>query len=175
MVISYVRLHCPLEEAKSRYSRWIGAAEVEPARLVPEGEKIDLALADGDEWAGLTVFIYPSASWTVIDDLSGGLAPRSPDSWLELAQDGDLVYAAYNDAVPYAELIVVQQGKLVRRFLQDEQDPSDNVNEGRLPEEAKDPFEHWPDVAAWVDEDSEKLEPVEQGWLWIHEATDRPE
>ena len=174
MVISYVRLRCSLEEAKARYARWIGTAEVQPARLVPEGQKIDLALVD-DEWAGLAVFIYPSTSWTVIEELSGGLAPRSPDSWLELAQGGDLIYAGYNDTVPYAELIVVEQGKLVRRFLQDEQDPSEDVNEGRLPEEAKEPFEDWPDVAAWVDTDADKLDPVEQGWLWIHETTDRPE
>lgn len=174
MVISYVRLQCPLEDAKARYGRWIGAPEVQPPRLVPEREKIDFALVD-DEWAGLTVFIYPSTSWTVIEELSGGLAPRSPDSWLELAQGGDLVYAGYNDTVPYAELIVVQQGKLVRRFLRDEQDPSDDVNEGRLPEEAKESFEDWPDVAAWIDEDFDKLDRVEQGWLWIHEATDRPE
>ena len=173
MVISYVRLSCPLEEAKARYGRWIGAAEVEPAKLVPERKKIDLAL-EGEDWAGLAVFIYPVGSWTVIEELSGGLAARSPDSWLELAQGGDLVYAAYNDAIAYAELIVVQQGKLVRRFLQDEQDPSENVNEGRIPDEAGDPFVDWPDVAAWVDEDSEKFAPPEQGWLWIHEATDAP-
>ena len=167
MVIGYVRLNCSVEEAKARYGRWIGAAEVEPARLVPERKKVDLALVD-EEWAGLAVFIYPSDSWTVIEELSGGLAPRSPDRWLELAQGGDLVYAAYNDTVPYAELVVVQQGKLVRQFLQDQQDPSADVNVGRLPEEADEPFVYWPDVAAWVDEDSEKLNPVEQGWLWIH-------
>jgi hypothetical protein len=107
MVSSYVRIRCSVEDGMARYDRWIGAAEVRPARLVPERDAVDLALADGD-WIGLAVFIYGSGPWTVIEELSGGLALRSAESWLELAEGGDLVYAGYNDTVPYAQIIMVE-------------------------------------------------------------------
>jgi hypothetical protein len=34
MVSSYVRMRCSVEEAMSRYGRWIGAPELGPPRLV---------------------------------------------------------------------------------------------------------------------------------------------
>jgi len=150
-----------------RYGRWIGSPEAGPPRLVQEREAIDLALADG-EWIGLAVFIYASESWTVIDELSAGLAIRPVESWLQLAQEGDLVYAGYNDAVPYAQLIMIEQGRLIRQYLQDEQDSSEDIDVGRLPEEANEPFADWTAVMAWVEADEEKLVPPERGWLWIH-------
>ena len=155
----------------ARYGRWIARPEVEPPRVVPERDAIDLALADGD-WTGLAVFIYASGSWTVIDELSGGLAGRSTESWLELAQGGDLVYAGYNDAIPYAQLIVIEQGRLIRQYLQDEQDPSEDVDVGRLPEESKQPFNDWIAVTSWVESDEDKLDRPEEGWLWIHQIAD---
>lgn len=169
MVFSYLRIRCPVEEAMARYGRWIGVPEVGPPRLVRERDKIDLALADGN-WLGLAVYIYASGPWTVFEEISGGLAVRSADSWLELAQGGDLVYAGYNDTVPYAELVVVEHDRLVRQFLGDEQDSSANVDLGRLPEEAEQPFGDWIDVMGWVEDDEEKIARSEQGWLWIHRA-----
>ena len=44
------------------------------------------------------------------------------------------------------------------------------MNVGRLPEEAKKPFEDWIDVMGWVEADHDKLDQPEQGWLWIHQA-----
>ena len=110
-VSSYVRLRCPLEEAMGRYGRWIGSPEVSPLRAVQERDALDLALADG-EWMGQAVFIYTSESWTVIEELSAGLAIRPAESWLQLAQGGDLVYAGYNDTVPYAQLIMYRAGSV---------------------------------------------------------------
>lgn len=166
-VHSYMRLRCPMEEAMARYGRWIAAPEVSPPQLVPERDAVDLAVADGD-WLGLAVFIYAAGPWTVFEELSNGLESRPGESWLELAQDGDLVYAGYNDSVAYAQLIVVERGRLVRQYLQDEQDSSADVNQGRLPEEAARPFEDWIDVMGWVEEDEAKLDRPDQGWLWIH-------
>lgn len=166
-VLSYARLRCPLEEAMARYGRWIAVPEVAPRQLVPERDAIDLALADG-EWIGLAVFIYEDGPWTVIEELSGGLSERPAESWLELAEGGDLVYAGLNDAVPYAQLIVVEEGRLVREFLHDEQDSSQDVNVGRLREEAGKRLETWIDGARWVEEDEGKLSRPEEGWLWIH-------
>ena len=169
MVSSYVRVRCRVEEAMARYGRWIGVPEVGPPRLVRERDKIDLALADGN-WLGLAVYIYDSDSWTVFEELSGGLATRSPADWLTLAEGDDLVYAGYNDTIAYAELVVVEKGVLVRQFLEDEQEPGTNVDVGRLPEEAGAPFEDWIQVMGWVEADEEKLARTEEGWLWIHRA-----
>jgi hypothetical protein len=87
-----------------------------------------------------------------------------------LAESGDLVYAGYNDTIPYAQLIVVEKGRVARQFLDDEQDPSANVDLGRLPEETGKPFKDWIEAMGWVEEDEEKLAHSEQGWLWIHQA-----
>jgi hypothetical protein len=169
MVFSYLRLRCPVEEAMARYGRWIGKAELGPPQLVRERDKIDLALQDGD-WLGLAVFIYASGPWTVVEEVSGGLGTRPAADWLRLAEGGDLVYAACNDAIAYAELVVVETGRLVRHILQDEEDPSTNVDVGRLPEEAGQPLGDWIDVMGWVENDEEKLARTERGWLWIHRA-----
>lgn len=169
MVSSYVRIRCPLEEAMARYGHWIGLPELGPPRLVAERDAIDLATA-GEDWVGLAVFIYPSGPWTVIEELSGGLALRPAESWLAFAQGGDLVYAGYNDTVPYAQVIMVEGGRLIRQYLQDEQDPSEDVDIGGLPEEAWESFGNWIDAMGWVEADEEKLDRPEQGWLWIHQA-----
>jgi hypothetical protein len=167
---SYLRLRCSLEEAMARYGRWIGTPELEPPRLTQEREAIDLALED-DDWRGLAVYVYASGPWTVFEELSGGLAARTAEQWLQLADGGDLVYAGYNDAIGYGEFVYVQSGSLVRHFLQDEQDPSADTDMGRLPQEGDEPFLEWVDVAAWVDRDTEELVTgAEQGWLWIHRA-----
>lgn len=163
---SYLIVHKPLDQAMKRYGQWIGTAEVTPPRLVRDRDAIDLALADG-EWIGMAVYIYAWGSWTVFEDLSGGLANRSAADWLRLSDGGDLVYAGYNDAIGYAELVRVDAGQLVRQFLQDEQDPSANLSVGKLPEEAAQPFADWTDVAKWVDEAWEGLS-SDVGWLWIH-------
>jgi hypothetical protein len=168
-VRSYVRLRCALKDAIGRYGRWIGLPEVGPPQTVRERDAIDLALSGG-EWIGLAVFIYPSKSWTVVEELSGGLGVRPVESWLQLAEDGDLVYAGYNDAVPYAQLIIIEQGRVIRQYLQDEQDSREDIDVGRLPEEANAPFADWTDVMLWVEGDEEKLDRPEQGWLWIHQA-----
>jgi hypothetical protein len=167
MVSSYLRIRCPLEEAMDRYGRWIGKPEMAPPQLVPARDRIDLALAN-DQWLGLAVFIYASAPWTVFEELSGGLAVNSAERWIELAAGGDLVYAGYNDAISYAELLIVHQGKLARHIIRDEEDPSADTDVGRLPEETGNPFEDWVGVTAWVEEDEEKLARAEEGWLWIH-------
>ena len=169
MVSSHLRMRCPVEEAMARYSRWVGDHELGPPRLVRERDKIDLALADG-EWLGMAVFIYPSGPWAVFEEISGGLGDRPAAEWLALADGGDLVYAGYNDAIGYAELVVVEKGRLVRQCLQDDEDPSATVDVGRLPGEPREPFKDWIELMGWVEEDEEKLDRAEEGWLWIHPA-----
>ena len=167
---SYLRVRRPLQDAIARYGAWIGAPELAPPRQVAERDAIDLAL-EGGNWKGLAVYIFASGPWTVFEELSGGLATRSAEDWLRLADGGDLVYAGYNDAIAYGELVRVDAGQLVRHFVEDEDDSSVNVNVGTLPEEADEPLVHWTDVAQWVDDDDESLTGRERGWLWIHRAT----
>ena len=163
---SYLRMRRPLEDAMARYGAWIGGDELAPPQDVTDSDAIDLALEDG-QWRGLAVYIFSSGAWTVFEELSGGLAARAGDDWVRLADGGDLVFAGYNDAIGYGELVLVERGQLVRQFLQDEQDPSADVNVGKLPEEAEQRFDRWPDVAKWVDED-EELTVSDRGLLWIH-------
>ena len=164
---SFLLLRRPLDEALRRYGEWIGAPELEPAREVSADEALELAL-DGDEWRGLAVYVFASGPWTVFEELSGGLGDRAAEDWLRLADGGELVYAGYNDAIPYGEFLRVERGRLVRHFVDDEQEPSANVNVGRAPEEGDEPWLRWPDVARWVDEQDELLTGRERGRLWIH-------
>lgn len=167
---SYLLIRRPVTEAMSRYGAWLGAPELAPAQEVTDRDAIDQAL-DGEEWKGLAVYIFAAGPWTVFEELSGGLGGRPAEDWVRLAGGGDLIYAGYNDAIGYGEFVRVDGGRLVRHFLQDEQDPSADVNVGRLPEEAEDPWVDWPDAAKWVDEQDEKFTARERGLLWIHRVT----
>jgi hypothetical protein len=153
----------------ARYGRWLGLVEVEPPRLVRERDSLDLALEDG-EWRGFATFVFAYGPWTVFDLLASGLSGRPIESWLELAQNDDLVYVDCNDAAQYAEVLAISQGRLVRHFLQDEQESSGHVNIGTLPEEDGKRFDDWVDVVAWAETDSDKILRPSHGWLWIHEA-----
>lgn len=166
---SYLMLRRPLADAMARYGSWIGLSELAPPLEVAEDDAIDLALED-EQWKGLAVYVFASGQWTVFEELSGGLAGRAVEEWVRLADGGDLVYAGYNDAIGYGEFVRMERGQLVRRFLQDEQDPSDDANVGKLPQEAAKAMAHWADVAQWVDEEEERLTGRERGWLWIHRA-----
>ena len=168
MVTSNLRLKGPRTDAMARYGRWIGAPEVEPARLVSDDEYIDLALKDGD-WRGLAVYIYQAGDWTVFEEVSGGLGDRASSEWLSLADGRELIYAGYNDAIGYGELICISGGHVIRHFLDDDQDPGARIDVGRLPHEDRGPLEDWTDVASWVERNEDEFFPgSEQGWLWIH-------
>ena len=168
-VYTYLRLHSRREEAMARYGRWLGLAEVEPPRLVRERDHLDLAVTDG-EWRGLGTFVFVYGPWTVFELLGGSLTGRTVESWLELAQNDDLVYVDCNDAASYAELVVTSQGRLVRHFLQDEEDSSGDVNIGKFAEEGRKRFGDWAQVFDWAETDTDKILRPSHGWLWIHEA-----
>ena len=166
---SYLRLRRSLEDAITRYGAWIKAPELAPPQEVAESDAIDLAL-ENEQWKGLAVYIFASGPWTVFEELSGGLGARTAEDWVQLSDGGDLVYEGYNDAIGYGEFVRVDRGLLVRHFLQDEQDPSADVDLGKLPEEADEPLAHWTDVARWVDDEEEDFTGRERGLLWIHRA-----
>jgi len=165
---SYLRVRRSLEDAIARYGAWIGRPELSAPREVADADAIDLALENG-RWRGLAVYVFPSGAWTVFEELSGGLAASSVREWLRLADGGDLVFAGYNDAIGYGELVQVDQGQLVRQFLEDAQDPGANVNVGTLATEASRRIARWVDVARWVDDD-EASRGSGRGLLWIHQT-----
>jgi hypothetical protein len=152
----------------ARYGAWIGKPELVPPFEVTATDAVARSL-ENECWLGLAVYIFPSGDWTVFEEISGGLAARGGEEWVRLADGGDLVFAGYNDAIGYGELVLVERGQLVRQFLQDEQDPSADVNLGTLPEEADQRFAHWTDAASWVDGDQASLG-SDRGVLWIHRS-----
>ena len=82
MVFSYIRIRCSVEEAMARYGRWIGRPALGGPQLIPEGDRIDLALDKDQQWLGLAVFFYESDGWAVIEEVSGGLGLEPPETWL---------------------------------------------------------------------------------------------
>ena len=95
----------------------------------------------------------------MFDDYTGYLGTLPAERWIELAGDDELVFAAYNEAIPYGQLIVVRERRVIREFLHDLQDPSNNVNLGRIEFERSRWFERsrliddWVDAAYFVDSD----------------------
>jgi hypothetical protein len=167
---SYLMLRRPLEDAMARYGAWVGTPEVAPPREVRERDAIGLALDDDEQWKGMAVYVFASAPWTVFEELSGGLSGSPVEKWLALADGGDLIYLGFNDAIAYGELIWIEDGRVLRQFLEDEQEPGDDVNLGRLPGEATDPIEHWMDVEPWLQRQEDSFAEHGRGWLWIHEV-----
>jgi hypothetical protein len=105
--------------------------------------------------------------WTVFDDRTGHLASFGATNWVKFAKGDDLVFAGYNDSVPYGQLIVVSGCSVVREFLEDLQDPRNNVNLGRLDFEGRSPMEKWIDAASFVDEDELANFGAPEGLLWL--------
>jgi len=167
MTPSYARIQLPLTEASVRFARWIGLSELEPPRRVRGLDAVSAACAGGKWRAPVALFVHEYSGWTVFDDLAGGLAHFSGTQWADFARNDELVFAGYNDSVPYGQLIVVRHGAVVREFLDDEQDPSNNVNRGQLEFEASSPIQNWIAAASFVDGDDLSDPGVETGLIWL--------
>ncbi len=149
---SYVRLQLAQEVAVPRFSSWIDLPELEPPAFVRWNEIVEAA-TEGGAWRGAAFCVYENNGWTIFEDETGHLGTKSAEDWLRLAADTPLVYAGYNDAVPYGVLVVVTSGEVARNFLDDEQDPAQNVNEGHLSFEDAHPITSWVEAASFVDSD----------------------
>ncbi|GCD10057.1 hypothetical protein Ctaglu_16800 [Clostridium tagluense] len=75
------------------------------------------------------------------------------------------MFAGYNDSIPYGELIIIRNGKILREFMDMPDDPELNIDMGKLEKEEEKPIHSWVDVASYVDEDS--IIYSDTGWLWI--------
>lgn len=155
-----------MAEALPRFAAWIGLPASGPPKEVGSGRVVDEACENGAWRSPVAVFIYQSGDWTVFDDQTGYLASFPAERWRSLAGPDELVFAGYNDAVPYGQLIAVRGGRVVREFLDDRQDPSQNVNRGRLAFEEGSPIEDWVGAASFVDGDDIASLP-DTGLLWM--------
>src|SRR5262245_54600247 len=166
MVLSYARIRLPIDEALLRFSQWIGLPALGPPSKVKASEAVDAACTNGAWRSVVAVFVYQSGEWTVFDDETGHLASFSADQWLSFAGQDELVFAGYNDTVPYGQLIVVRGGRVIREFLDDEDDPRQNANRGQLDFEKASPLKDWISVTAFVDGDEVASFP-DAGLLWM--------
>ena len=170
-VNGYARLPLPLPVALRRFGEWIALPELEPPQRVRSRDSFDLACVD-DKWRGVAVFAHEANGWTVFDDYTGYLGELPAKRWISLAGDDELVFAAYNDAVPYGQLIVVREGRVVREFVHDLQDPSHNVNHGRLELERSTLIDDWVDAAWFVDSDELSDDAADEGTLLLYRSDD---
>jgi len=174
-VDAYVRIPAPLPLALERFAAWIGLPELDPPRRCRSRDAFDAACI-GDQWRGIAVFAHEANGWTVFDDYTGYLGTLPAERWIGLAGDDELVFAAYDDAIPYGQLIVVREGRVIREFLHDLQEPSNNVNHGRIEFERSRLFrrstliDDWVDAAYFVDSDDLADLGANEGTLLLYRA-----
>ena len=153
MCPSYLRIRLPLAEALHRFSDWIPFPAFAPPQKKAWNKVNDCACKDGDWRCKVVLFIYESGEWTVFEDQSGYLSTFTSDKWLELAGLDEVVFAGYNDSIPSGHLIAIQQGQVIRDFLDDGLNPQNNVNRGHLDFEELNRIKDWMGAASFVDDD----------------------
>ena len=95
------------------------------------------------------MYVYENEGWTVFEDLMGAFSFIDAEEWKAFAKEDEFVFAAYNDAMLYAELIVITDGVVTKNFMENDDIPEDNINEGNGVAD----IENWTDVAAFMDDD----------------------
>lgn len=145
---SYFRIKLSKEAAIQRLCAWSGTG-VKESIETDYDNAVDVCLDENSQWKGACLYVYENEGWTVFEDLSGGYAAIPADSWQRFAQNDNLVVAGYNDAILYAEMIVITQGIVRKEFMEDMDAPEENVNIGEEYTE----IESWEDVAGFVDAD----------------------
>ena len=153
----------------ARFAAWKNWPELEPPKEVALLDAVRLACDESGSWRGSSLYVYENGGWTIFEDLSGHCGAISVDIWLRFAGSEDFVFAGYNDAIGYGELIVIQNGAILREFLHDEGHPEVNRNCGRLVGSKIEPIESWIQAARFVDDDD--LAFSERGLLWLHGKT----
>lgn len=166
MCPSYLRIRLPLAEALQRFSDWIPFPAFAPPQKAAWNKVNDFACKDGDWRCKVVLFIHESGEWTVFEDQSGYLSAFTSDKWLELAGLDEVVFAGYNDSIPSGHLIAIQQGQIVREFLDNTASPLSPVNRGQLDFEGENPLKDWIGVASFVDDDEIVCSP-DDGLLWM--------
>ncbi len=161
---SYCRIRLPQSLAIDRFAAWQEIAEIGP--LVPSDltRAVPLACDVNGHWLGHAVLVSEIGDWTLFSDLTGVLGGISAERWRAFAGDDELIFAGYNDAIPYGEFLMVRGGRVIREFLDDAQNPRANIDIGAT-DLSEVPLRTWIDVAGFVDHDI--LGFCESGLLWV--------
>ena len=157
---SYARINLPLEHAIQQFSVWLNWPLPEGRILVDSTEAIKLACDLENQWHGSAVFVHHKRDWTTFEDMTGFLGSRSSENWSKFSGFHDLVFAGYNDAIQYAELIAIIGGEVIQDFFFDVSEPLLSRNNGTGLVDA----DSWIDIAAFVDKDDFAYS--DTGLLW---------
>jgi hypothetical protein len=155
-----------MDNALRRFAAWRHLTQVGPLVPAKIEDAVRLACDDRGKWLGNAVFVSHVGDWTLLQDLSGALGAIPGAVWQKLAENDELVFAGYNDAICYGELVVVSGGSLQREFFDDRNSPDEKVDFGVLSDNPHEPFKTWVNVASFVDGD--KLAFSEVGSLWVY-------
>jgi hypothetical protein len=161
---SYCRIHVARDDALRRFAKWRNLPKIGPLAPTDPVKAVDLACDERGSWRGNAIFVSEVRDWTLFYDLSGSLGGTPSEAWCKFAGKDDLVFAGYNDAIGYAELVVVSGGRVIREFFEDKESPELSVNKGTLDSETT-PIVSWIEVASFVDDD--ELGFSDTGWLWV--------
>lgn len=145
---SYFRIKLKMDDAINRLCTW--NEEIYKERIETRySNAVRICIDEKGQWKGQCLYVYERDGWTIFEDLSGFYSFIEIDSWLTFAKENDFLFAGYNDAIIYAELLVIIDGKVAKYFIECDDCPEENVNEGDgIPD-----IENWVDVASFVDED----------------------
>jgi hypothetical protein len=161
MCPGFVKLKLPRKIATDRLRTWLGRREILAPTPVQPAELTSTATDSQGRWRGLVVAIREHEGWTIFEDLSGGLCAlghADASRWLGL--DGELVVAEYNDALPFAAMVMVEGRQLVLDFFDDPSRPElHRIASGGTG------IRTWVDVAALIDEDDAWVESPAQIWI----------
>ena len=144
----YFRLKQNMEEAVKRLCDWLEKNYKEKIETY-YSNVLDASLNENNQWKGSCVYVYENEGWTVFEDLMGAFSFIDAEEWKAFAKEDEFVFAAYNDAMLYAELIVITDGVVTKNFMENDDIPEDNINEGNGVAD----IENWTDVAAFMDDD----------------------
>lgn len=144
----YFRLKQNMEEAVQRLCDWLEKNYKEKIETY-YSNVLDASLNENNQWKGSCVYVYENEGWTVFEDLMGAFSFIDAEEWKAFAKEDEFVFAAYNDAMLYAELIVITDGVVTKNFMENDDIPEDNINEGNGVAD----IENWTDVAAFMDDD----------------------
>ncbi|MDE6232547.1 MAG: hypothetical protein K2M60_04270 [Lachnospiraceae bacterium] len=145
---SYFRIKLDIDKAIERLCVW-NESDYNERIETKFSKAVDVSLDENGQWKGSCLYVYENDGWTIFEDLSGGYSFIEAEQWKDFAKGNEFVFAGYNDAILYAELIAIENGIVTKNFIEDYDMPEDNVNEGDGIADIND----WTDVAGFVDDD----------------------
>lgn len=132
------KINLSLAEAITRYCDWMG-------------ENIEFELDEYGNCMDKSIHLSETKDgWTYFVDFEGeAFFGLTNESWMKLAKGDSVTYAYYDDNLN-AELIVIENGTLIREFSLYEDEPDANVNFGSCESEKSTPIEDWNGVVDFI-------------------------